>query len=66
VVGDLPRELFLREPSLKKRHEIETAGAEKLEREDRAVAVLPGRTSSLTEVALTAALVSGRPLRVIS
>jgi hypothetical protein len=31
VVGDLPRELCLRERPLKQRHEIEAAGAEKRE-----------------------------------
>jgi hypothetical protein len=40
VVGDLPRELCLRETSLKQGHEIKAAGAEKLEREDRSTSVL--------------------------
>ena len=64
MVGDLPRELCLRKPSLKQRHEIEAAGAEKLEREDRAVAVLLEPGDLVVEV-LLARLVEDRARDVV-
>jgi hypothetical protein len=64
VVRDLPRELRLGEPALKKRHKVKAAGAEKPEREDRAVAVLLEPRDLVVEV-LLARLVEDRARNIV-
>ena len=54
MVGDLPRELCLREPALKQRHKVKAAGAHKAESEDRAVTVLLEPRDLVTHVVCNA------------